>query len=36
MVFPLYKMREKSLSESGALHIVTTGRHVPKLAVTLS
>ena len=36
MVFPLYEIREKSLSESGVLHIVTTSRHVPKPAVTLS
>jgi hypothetical protein len=36
MVFPLYEMRDKSLSESGALRIVIASRHVPKLAVTLS
>jgi len=36
MVFPLYEMRDKSLSESGVLRIVIASRHVPKLAVTLS
>ena len=36
MVFPLYEIRDKSLSEYGAMRIVTASRHVSKLAVTLS
>ena len=34
MVFPLYEMRDKSLSESGVLRIVIASRNTPRPVVT--